>query len=178
MQETLVDSWVRKICWRKDRCPLQYSGPKNSMDCMVHGVTKSCIGLSDFHFFKGKCICVFLCMWHGLGLPLNEKSTLNFEGPKFCDADFPGKSIFYKSCLKQLKCTKNWVLGDNSLVMVEAISSPERWCCESAALNMPANLENSAVATGLENVSFHSNPKESQCQRMLKLPHNWTHLTR
>ena len=32
---------------------------------------------------------------------------------------------------------------------------------------MPANLENSAVATGLENVTFHSNPKERQCQRML-----------
>ena len=31
---------------------------------------------------------------------------------------------------------------------------------------MPANLENSAVATGLEKVSFHSNPKERQCQRM------------
>ena len=30
--------------------------------------------------------------------------------------------------------------------------------CESAALSMPANLENSAVATGLEKVSFHSNP--------------------
>ena len=29
---------------------------------------------------------------------------------------------------------------------------------------MPANLENSAVATGLEKVSFHSNPKERQCQ--------------
>ena len=28
---------------------------------------------------------------------------------------------------------------------------------ESAILNMPANLENSAVAPGLENVSFHSN---------------------
>ena len=27
-------------------------------------------------------------------------------------------------------------------------------------LNVPANLENSAVATGLEKVSFHSNPKE------------------
>ena len=37
---------------------------------------------------------------------------------------------------------------------------------------------NSAVATGLEKVSFHSNPKERQCQRMLKLPHNCTHLTR
>ena len=36
---------------------------------------------------------------------------------------------------------------------------------------MPASLENSAVATGLEKVSFHSNPKERQCQRMLKLPH-------
>ena len=34
--------------------------------------------------------------------------------------------------------------------------------------NMPANLENSAVATGLEKVSFHSIPKERQCQRMLK----------
>ena len=34
---------------------------------------------------------------------------------------------------------------------------------------MSANLENSAVATGLEKVSFHSNPKERQCQRMLKL---------
>ena len=43
---------------------------------------------------------------------------------------------------------------------------------------LPANLENSAVATGLEKVSFHSHPKESQCQRMLKLPHNCTHLTR
>ena len=41
---------------------------------------------------------------------------------------------------------------------------------------MPAKLENSTVATGLEKVSFHSNPKEKQCQRMLKLPHNCTHL--
>ena len=31
---------------------------------------------------------------------------------------------------------------------------------------MPANLENSAVATGLEKVSFHSNPKECQGQRL------------
>ena len=32
---------------------------------------------------------------------------------------------------------------------------------------MPANLENSAVATGLEKVSFRFNSKERQCQRML-----------
>ena len=40
---------------------------------------------------------------------------------------------------------------------------------------MPANLENSSVVTGLEKVSYHSNPKERQCQRMFKLPHNCSH---
>ena len=73
-----------------------------------------------------------------------------------------------------LECEVKWALesittnkasrGDG--IPVE-LSNPERWCCESAALNMPANLENSAVATGLEKVSFHSNSKERQCQRML-----------
>ena len=41
---------------------------------------------------------------------------------------------------------------------------------------MPANLENSAVATGLEKegqFSFQS-PQKRQCQRMFKLPHNCT----
>ena len=33
------------------------------------------------------------------------------------------------------------------------------------------------VATELEKISFHSNPKERQYQRMLKLPHNCTHFT-
>ena len=32
------------------------------------------------------------------------------------------------------------------------------------------------VATGMEKVSFHSSPKERQCQRMFKPPHNFTHL--
>ena len=86
-----------------------------------------------------------------------------------------------------LECEVKWALGHirrwwNSSW---AISNPKRGCCESAALNMPANLEDSAVATRLEKVSFHSNPKERQCQRMLKLLqrmlkllHNCTHLTR
>ena len=46
---------------------------------------------------------------------------------------------------------------------------------DDATLNMPANLENSAVATGLEKVSFHSNLKERQCQRMSKISHNSIH---
>ena len=42
---------------------------------------------------------------------------------------------------------------------------------------MPANLENSAVATGLEEVSVHSNPKGGQGKRMFKLLHNCTYFT-
>ena len=39
--------------------------------------------------------------------------------------------------------------------------------------SMPANVENSAVATGLEKVSFQSNPKERPCQRVFKLPYSY-----
>ena len=76
-----------------------------------------------------------------------------------------------------LECEVKWALGSITMNKASrgdgwnsswAISNPKRWCCESAAINMPANLENSAVATGLEKVSFHSSSKERQCQRMLK----------
>ena len=36
---------------------------------------------------------------------------------------------------------------------------------EDATLNMPANLENSAVSTELEKVSFHSNPKKDNAKK-------------
>ena len=42
---------------------------------------------------------------------------------------------------------------------------------------MPANLENSAVATRWEKVCFHSNPQKGQYQRMFKLPYNCAHFT-
>ena len=86
-----------------------------------------------------------------------------------------------------LECEVKWALesitmnkargGDGIPVELFQILKDDA-CCQSAALNMPANLENSAVATGLEKVRFHSNPKERQCQRMLKLLHDCTHLTR
>ena len=58
-----------------------------------------------------------------------------------------------------------------------AILNPKRRCCESTALDMPENMESSELATGLEKVSFHSNPKVRQCQRMFKLLYNCTHFT-
>ena len=84
-----------------------------------------------------------------------------------------------------LECEVKWALG--SIITNKAsggdgfqLSYIKSWkmmlwkCCTQYA----ANLENSAVATGLDEVSFNSNPKERQCQRMLKLSHNYTHLTR
>ena len=46
----MFDSWVRKIPWRRERLPLQYSGLENAMDCIVLGAAKSWTRLSDFHF--------------------------------------------------------------------------------------------------------------------------------
>ena len=65
-----------------------------------------------------------------------------------------------------LECEVKWALGSITKskarggdgIPVELFQILKDDCCESA-LNMPVNLENSAVATGLEKVSFHSNHK-------------------
>ena len=63
-----------------------------------------------------------------------------------------------------LECEVKWTL--DSITMNEASGGDGipvelfQILKDDAALNMPANLENSAVATGLEKVSFHSNHKE------------------
>ena len=85
-----------------------------------------------------------------------------------------------------LECEVKWALesitmkkasGDNG-IPVELFQILKDDAVKVLHFNMPANLENSAVATGLEKVRFHSNPKERQCQRMLKLQNNCPHLTR
>ena len=71
-----------------------------------------------------------------------------------------------------LECEVKWVLG--SITTNKASGSDGipgellqlKRCCDSAALNMPTNMENSAVATGLEKVSFNSSPKERQCKEI------------
>ena len=78
-----------------------------------------------------------------------------------------------------LECEVKWALG--SIIMNKASEGDGipvelfQILKDDAALNMPANVEN---PTGLEKVSFHFNPKERKCQRMLKLLHNCTHLIR
>ena len=83
-----------------------------------------------------------------------------------------------------LECEVKWALGSITMneasggdgIPVKLVHILKDDAVKNAVLNMPANLENSAVATGLEKVRFHSNSKERQCQRMLKLPHNCIHL--
>ena len=98
-----LNSWVRKIHWRRDRLltpvflcfpcgstgkesacnardldlipglgrslgegqgyPLQYSGLENSMDSIVHGVTKSWTQLSDFHMMMNFVCQLFVFLW-------------------------------------------------------------------------------------------------------------------
>ena len=85
-----------------------------------------------------------------------------------------------------LECEVKWALGSITMhkasggdeIPAELFQIVKDAAAKSAVLNMPANLEYSAVATGLGKVSFHSNPKEWQYQRMLILPHDYTHLTR
>ena len=74
--------------------------------------------------------------------------------------------------------TKNKTSGDDEIpVQAELFQILKDDAVKGFALNMPENLENSEEATGLEKVSFHSNPRERQCQRMYKQSHNCPHLT-
>ena len=72
-----------------------------------------------------------------------------------------------------LECEVKWALG--SIIMNKANGGDEipvelfQILKDNAVKVLHSYLENSAVATGLEKVNFHSNPKERQCQRMFKL---------
>ena len=96
-----------------------------------------------------------------------------------------------------LECKVKWALGKITMnkasggdgIPVELLQILKDDDIKVTALNTPANLENSTMATELEKVSFHFNPKKGnakeysncthcklQCTCALKL-HNCTHLT-
>ena len=67
-----------------------------------------------------------------------------------------------------LKCEVKWALGSittnkvsgGDRILIEVFQIPKDDAVKSSALNMTANLENSAVVMGLEKFSFHSSSKE------------------
>ena len=72
-----------------------------------------------------------------------------------------------------LECEVKWALGNITMniasgsdgVPVELFQILK----DDVVKVLHSILENSAVATGLEKISFHSNHKERQCQRLFKL---------
>ena len=84
-----------------------------------------------------------------------------------------------------MECEVKWALGSITMnkasggdgIPVELFQILKDDAIKVRQLICQQILKNSAVATGLEKVSFHSDPKERQCQRMLKLLQNCIHLT-
>ena len=83
-----------------------------------------------------------------------------------------------------MECEAKWALGS---ITTNKASGGDRIPVELFQIlkddtvkvlhSVSANLEDSAVATRQEKVSFHSNPKERQCQRMFTLLYNCAHFT-
>ena len=103
--------------------PLRYSGLENSMDCIVHGVTKSRSQLSDFHFH-------FLLVIHKWLLDFKKfkPMCLNLLKKKYdsCDRMSIGFCVrtpaFYHALLfTGLKYLKNYLNSSTSTW------SPEKW---------------------------------------------------
>ena len=97
----------------------------------------------------------------------------------------PDNHVGVVTCLESdiLECEVKWALGSittNKTSGGDGISAELfqilKDDVKSAALSMPANLENSAMATGLEKVCFQSNRK-GQCQRVFRLPHSCANFT-
>ena len=84
-----------------------------------------------------------------------------------------------------LECKVKWALGSitvNKEGGSDGIQAELFQILKDDAVKMLHSIcqqiwKTSAVATGLEKVSFNSTSKEKKCQRMLKLPHNCTYLT-
>ena len=85
-----------KIPWRRERLPTSVFWPRESMDCIVHGVAKSWTRLSNFHslttwnqthtniIFPNSCKCTAeLSTWRNLFFPLGSIARLELAGKLF-----------------------------------------------------------------------------------------------
>ena len=71
------EAWIWSLGWedpleKEKDYPLQYSGLRNSMDCIVHGVAKSWTWLSDFHQFSFYSMLRYQQAWF-YGLACSEE---------------------------------------------------------------------------------------------------------
>ena len=115
------------------------------------------------------------------------------------DCSLPGSSVHgifqtrvlewvplpYMTTRKIIALTRQNFVGKVMFLLFHMLSRlviaflPSSKCLLISWLQSPSSmiLEPPKIKSGLEKVSFHSSPKKRQCQRMLKLLHNCTHLT-
>ena len=75
---------------------------------------------------------------------------------------FPSIRVFSSESVLCIRWSKYWSFSFSISPSSEYSGLRTPWTVWKAALSMPAKFENSAVATGLEKVSFYSNLKEGQ----------------
>ena len=98
--------------------------------------------------------------------------------PSYLDFSYLGRGVSLHGCSSKVQPLL--LTLDEGYLLTAALPDLQRGI---APLGPPAPTQpvllghRVGLPTGLEKISFHSNPKERQCQRMLKLPHNCTHLT-
>ena len=124
--------------------PLQYSGLENSMDCIVHGVTKSRTWLSDFHFpFLSSPFLSWPCPIH-TGIQENQASWL-YTQFSACIWPWVPRTVCLLRCLQDPRC---YSLASSPPVMLNGPCSFEVVCKMyflqpnwKVHLNIPKHLE-------------------------------------
>ena len=80
---TMQETWVQSL-GEMNGYPLQYSGLENSMDCIVHGASKSQTRLPDFHFHNSDFCLMAAPQWRLFYSILNGFSLFILCGYIFC----------------------------------------------------------------------------------------------
>ena len=91
------ETWILSLGWedpleKGTGYPLQYSGLENSMDYIVHGVTKSWTQLGKFHLRQPLWLLSFLLLWNGFGLHL-QYNVMNLCPQFFKHSVYPSNPL-------------------------------------------------------------------------------------
>ena len=70
------ETWVRSLGWEGESNPLQYSGLKNSMDCIVHGGCKE-LDTTEWLLLHSQWMCKFPQSYLIEGIAMENKRSIN-----------------------------------------------------------------------------------------------------
>ena len=113
---------------------------------------------------------------------LCQKYLSHLAHPSNLITRFPNRQHFYEAFTKIFKkcfITTNFYKYRTQYFLLQLkcthLAPVTKFC---SVQNLGPSIMNHSSGQELEKISFHSNPKERQCQRTFKLPRNCTHLTR